>query len=139
MDTIATSTKLEEQVYNNYRASLRRANKGSGDRNSRAAQRRQSARKLTVERYGVSFAEVKRIVAKFDGLNGVTHDHTPQYSRQLLLIEARADFEQNPVPCSCGETDTVRPRFNPFEVEIHGNWVIGITCDACDLLSELDI
>lgn len=63
--------KQEIQIYKNYRAMMKKRNKNGGGYPSYW---RQAARKACVERYSVSFQEVKRIVEKYDAINGVTHD-----------------------------------------------------------------
>lgn len=65
--------KQETRIYKNYRAMMKKRNKVSGGYPSYW---RQAARKACVERYNVSFQEVKRIVAKYDEINGITHEHT---------------------------------------------------------------
>lgn len=66
--------KLEIQIYNNYRAMMKKRNKTGG---GYPAYWKQAARVACVERYNVSFQEVKRIVAKYDEINGVTHEKQP--------------------------------------------------------------
>ena len=100
----------ETRIYKNYRAalvSLRRAN------NDHSAQRRQAARKVTVDRYNIPYAELKQIIAKHDALNDITHEYGDDYLLQLKYEAAEKEFTDNPVPCWCGSTDMVRPRLNP--------------------------
>jgi hypothetical protein len=130
----------EERIYKKYRHFLR-SNPGSRRTpqtpDSRAAARRQEARKLTVEQFSIPFAEVKRIVAKHDTLNGITHDHTPQYIRSLELMRAQDDYDQNPTPCpSCGETENVRVRWEPFEYDVNNAYVPMVSCFICYFMVE---
>lgn len=60
--------QLEIKIYKNYRAVMRKKIGGF------PAIDRQRARKACVERYGVSYKEVKRIVEKHDAINGITHE-----------------------------------------------------------------
>jgi hypothetical protein len=65
--------KQEVKIYKNYRAMMKKRNKVGGGYPSYW---KQAARKACVERYNVSFQEVKRIVAKYDEINGITHEHS---------------------------------------------------------------
>lgn len=67
--------ELELKIYKNYRAMMKKRNKGSA-KNGYPSYWRQLAREACVNRYNVSFAEVKRIVAKYDAVNGITHEKT---------------------------------------------------------------
>lgn len=62
--------ELELKIYKNYRAMMSKRVKSSGY----PAHLRQLARKACVNRYNVSYKEVKRIVAKYDEVNGITHE-----------------------------------------------------------------
>jgi hypothetical protein len=132
----------EERIYKKYRHFLRSSasSRREDDRVQtfdRAAGRRQQARKLTVEQFSIPFAEVKRIVAKHDTLNGITHDHTPQYIRSLELMRAQDDYDQNPTPCpSCGETENVRVRWEPFEYDVNNAYVPMVSCFICYFMVE---
>lgn len=61
----------EIKIYKNYRAMMAKRNKSGGGYPSYW---RQLAREACVKRYNVSYQEVKRIVAKHDAINGITHD-----------------------------------------------------------------
>lgn len=67
------SNELELKIYKNYRAMMKKRNKSN---NGYPSHWRQLAREACVNRYNVSFAEVKRIVAKYDIINGITHEKT---------------------------------------------------------------
>lgn len=69
----AVDEKQEIKIYKNYRAMMKKRNKVGGGYPSYW---KQAARKACVERYNVSFQEVKRIVAKYDEINGITHEHS---------------------------------------------------------------
>lgn len=124
---------LETRIYNNYRAALRSQVGG------RAASRRQAARKITVGRFGVSYAQVKEIVTRLDEVHGVTHEHTENYLRTLAVQRAQEEYDRNPVPCQCGSTDMVRVRPNPYTLEIHGTSQLTTLCYACYRVLEEDI
>jgi len=132
----------EERIYTKYRHFLRSAaghqpHYDQNRPNSRAAARRQQARKLTVEQFSIPFAEVKRIVAKHDALNGITHDHTPQYIRSLELMREQEKFDANPTPCpSCGNPENVRVRWEPFEYDVNDSYVPMVSCFVCYFMVE---
>lgn len=119
---IIADAQQEQRVYNFYRSVLKsERRKGMtvdpsySDIRPRAAARRQTARKRTVEHYNIPFGEVKRIVSKLDKANGITHDHTPQYLQMLEFNAAVEEFKKNPYPCHCGSTELVRVRATPDE------------------------
>lgn len=64
----------ELKIYKNYRAMVRKRRKQGCANAGYPAYWKQLARKACVERYNVSYQEVKRIVAKFDEINGITHE-----------------------------------------------------------------
>lgn len=84
--------KQELKIYKNYRAMMKKRNKSGGGYPSYW---KQLAREACVKRYNVSFQEVKRIVEKYDAINGITHeksdsarngfnnpqDHVPHYTK----------------------------------------------------------
>ena len=119
-------TAQEIRIYKSYRATLT-----SGTRSSHAAQRRQHVRQVTVDRYKVPFAEVKRIVAEQDAIHGITHEHGEDYKEQLRYEEAVKNFKAAPHPCDCGNTENVRVRTNPFEAEINERIVYMVSCNSC--------
>lgn len=129
----ATATVIDEalelRVYNNYRAAVTSFSRYS---EARAAEKRQYARKVTVERYNVPFAEVKRIVAKFDAKNGVTHEHTEEYLHDLDLMVEREKFSQNPTACpSCDSTEKVTVRWEPFARIMKHEYTPMVSCYKC--------
>lgn len=63
----------EIKIYKNYRAMMKKRNKGSS-KNGYPSYWRQLAREACVKRYNVSYQEVKRIVEKYDAINGITHE-----------------------------------------------------------------
>ncbi|MBC9704900.1 MAG: hypothetical protein H9W81_07970 [Enterococcus sp.] len=65
--------KLELKIYKNYRAKVTSRPRYVGF----PAYYRQLAREACVKRYNVSYKEVKRIVAKYDAINGITHEKQP--------------------------------------------------------------
>lgn len=62
--------QFEDRVYNNYRAAMRRYRSRSY---AHTPALRQRARAATATRYNVSYADVKRIVARFDEARGVAY------------------------------------------------------------------
>jgi hypothetical protein len=66
--------KQEIKIYKNYRAMMKKRNKSNG---GYPAYWKQAAREACVKRYNVSFQEVKRIVEKYDAINGITHEKQP--------------------------------------------------------------
>lgn len=123
----------EDKIYKNYRAAL------AAQKDHRAAARRQAARKMTVERYNVSYAQVKEIVARHDALTGITHEHTADYLRELEFQAAQAEYDKNPVPCACGSEEMVRVRYDPFDLEVHGIYRMSVKCFECYLERKYDI
>lgn len=71
--------KLELKIYKNYRAVMKKRNKVGGGYPSYW---KQYGRKVTVERYNVSYQEVKRIVAKYDEIYGITHEKSISHYNQ---------------------------------------------------------
>lgn len=125
------STDLETRVYNNYRAALR------AQTAPRAGARRQAARKMTVERYNLPYAQVKDIVARFDAANDVTHEHTPEYLAHLEIERAQAEYDANPVPCTqCGSEEMVRVRCDPSTYQTKGEVILTTLCFRCHLVLE---
>lgn len=122
------SSNIELKIYNNYRAALSSYSRLDF---SHAAQRRQKARQVTVDRYNVPFAEVKRIVAEYDALNGVTHEQGQDYAYKLQYEAAIKACEANPVPCKCGSTEMVRPRFNKHKANGSDTFDISVFCYMC--------
>ena len=79
MDILNTLTEKQQlSIYNNYRAQMKSFNRLRKATNvGYPAYWRNLARKQCVERYNVSFAQVKAIVQKFDAVNGITHEKQP--------------------------------------------------------------
>ena len=83
MDEQQVSEELELKIYKNYRAALR---KDRYRHYGYPARSRQFARKVCVDRYGVSFKEVKRIVAKYDAINGITHEAPEEWGTSPIHV-----------------------------------------------------
>jgi trimethylamine:corrinoid methyltransferase-like protein len=84
--------KLQEKIYKNYRASMKAYGKiRKGSNVGYPAHWRNQARKMCVERYNVSFAQVKEIVVKFDAIHGITHEKQPVqfHSFQSVPLDSR--------------------------------------------------
>lgn len=116
------------KIYKQYRRTLKNA------AGAHAAQRRQNARATIVEKFGISYADLKALIAEEDAKAGITHEQPQAYiQEQAMLAEVNAaqkDFDANPVPCHCGSTDLVRVRPN------HKAWekdqvVLTTECYAC--------
>lgn len=73
----------ELKIYNNYRAMMKKRNKTNGSNSGYPSYWRQLAREACVNRYNVSYQEVKRIVAKYDEINGITHEKQPVQNNRL--------------------------------------------------------
>lgn len=73
----------EKKIYNNYRAMMKKRNKTNGNHSGYPSYWRQLAREACVNRYNVSYQEVKRIVAKYDVINGITHEKQPAQNNRL--------------------------------------------------------
>jgi hypothetical protein len=129
MDTIT-----EDKVYKRYRSALRAQHGGH------AASRRQNARAAVVKKHGISYADLKDLVARHDAAHGITHEHTAEYTRSVELLKAQEAYNENPVPCSsCGSNDTVRPRWNPFLAAVYAQFEIAVLCFECHMTLEFDI
>lgn len=139
MSTITRSVKSEQAIYKTYRAALTSLRKASYSRDSRSAERRQRARQIVCERYKVSHAIVKDIVARKDQEAGITHEHTPQYLAMLEFQKAREEFEKNPVACHCGSNEIVNVRWDPYEYEIYSQHKLVTSCYGCYLRLKEDI
>lgn len=142
-----TETKAPDSaaIYGNYRAKMK-ALRIAGPH--RAGERKQLARQAVSSRYGVPHKVIKSIVAEYDQLNGVTHEHDVNYLKEIefdkaaqVLLAAHGD---NPMCPHCGEIpaeecNSVRVRVNPFEAEIHNELQPLLSCFHCYHLNELDI
>jgi hypothetical protein len=123
-----------QAVYDNYRASLRAQRKADGGR-GRSAARKQVALKVTADRYGIPIREVKALVRKLDEANGVTHEHTKQYSAELAFIDAYdlAKERLGDAPCSVCNIDhssgLVRPRI-ANKLDLGEAWMADIVARA---------
>lgn len=122
----AIAKPTEAQIYSNYRSALRSATQ------IRAAARRQHAREVTVSRYNVPYAEVKRIVSKFDAESNITHEHTEDSLQRFALIAAEEAFNAEPTPCpDCGSEDMVRVRVDVYAEEVYGKFALTTSCFLC--------
>jgi hypothetical protein len=118
---------LEQRIYKGYKLALK-----SSYGAHRAASRRQYARETVVKRYNVSYADVKSIVERFDAAHNISHPHDPDYLLRRKLEVAQEEYTANPVPCSCGSTDHVRPRWQPFALT-QRKYEIYTVCLSCDI------
>lgn len=73
----------ELKIYKNYRAMMKKRNKTNSSNSGYPSYWRQLAREACVNRYNVSYEEVKLIVAKYDEINGITHEPLPARSNRL--------------------------------------------------------
>lgn len=95
--------KRQQQIYDNYRMALR------SSYGHRAGERKQHARVMIVDRYQISFKELKDIVTQGDEENGIKHEHTKGYL-QLLEYERKFDeliqkHEKTPQACFICKTE----------------------------------
>ena len=85
--------QLEIKIYKNYRRAVTSRPRGAGF----PAYARQLAREACVKRYNISYKEVKRIVAKHDAINGITHEKQPNpplyFNKPWEHIPQPAKFE----------------------------------------------
>lgn len=141
MDT-AKATELnaeDEKLYRAYRSVLRKM------QGNRASTRRNSARHIIVERYNVSFQNLKKIVQAGDAIHGVEHPHTPEYLAKLkfakdarILEEKFADYAGCP---RCEKTDVleIRTRAHPVDRELYSELKPLYTCFECYLELGKDV
>lgn len=137
-------SKEEARVYSSYRLVLRNLRKSNiCNPNTRTGARKQEALKMVSDSRKLPISAVKSIVRKEDEINNVTHEHTGTYALDLhisnMLKDAQAQYDLNPQPCSCGNTEDVKARLNPFEAEIYDNYEVMVTCYKCYYNVELDI
>lgn len=104
-----------QTIYANYRASLRAQRKQDGGR-GRTAARKQTALKITADRYSIPMGHVKAIVREEDRKNGIGHEHPVPYKFELAFNEvfAAASLRLGDAPCEYCAIDhssgLVRPR-----------------------------
>ena len=85
------------------------------------------------------YAELKRIINTHDAANGITHEKGEDYYQKMEYENAVAAYEANPTPCSCGSTEMVRVRVNPYYMEIHNEFKLGTLCYDCYREVESDV
>lgn len=131
MSEILTAEK-KQTVYNAYRLALRANRRNANGSSCRAAERRNNARKAVVVRYNVSFQDVKSIVAEYDALNGVTHEHSPAYLLQQEWKKAQEAVTPEMLSecAKCGSTESVRLRANPVRWA-EGKLETFVACYTC--------
>jgi hypothetical protein len=123
-ETIQNLTRTEQSIYGEYRSVLRSIKQQPGNRNSRAADRKQQALKIVADRKHIRISEVKNIVRAGDAAKGITHEHTENYLEELrvenLLKEIQAEILINPADCSvCLDWD--EEPTTPVTVRLNGN------------------
>ena len=124
----------EQKIYNNYRLALKVVNKTyrHGNGKSTVAERKQKARKVTVDRYNIPYTDLKDIISKGDAVKGIEHARPTNDQNALDLENANRMFEKNPEPCSkCGTTENVSVSYNPFDVEVSGIYKMMVSCRDC--------
>lgn len=135
MDTAraAELNSEDDKVYRAYRSVLRKM------RGTRASTRRNSARHIIVERYNVSFQDLKRIVQEGDAIHGIEHPHSPEYLAKLKFAKDARELEEKYADYAgcprCKRTDTLEPRVrvDPFAAEIYDELKALYTCFECYL------
>lgn len=141
MDTAKTAglNVEDEKVYGAYRSTLRKMT------GNRAGARRNAARHIIVERYNVSFRDLKKIVQEGDAIHGVEHPHTPEYLAKLkfatdarLLEEEYSSYTGCP-QCKNVDAFEVRVRVNPFDIEVYSEYNPLYTCFECYLKIGEDV
>lgn len=147
----------DETIYSAYRLALKGQPRGAS---TRAAARKQKARKIIAERYKLPISRVKQIVREFDELNGITHEQNPaevfMRACSLAMAETREALENSAEPerCPhCGESEAddlpMRDRFDEIagrgrNVEVRldrfayakGIARARILCDACQFVAN---
>lgn len=128
------STETDEKLYRAYRGVLRK------QASHRAGARRNQARIIITERYGVSFQELKRIVADGDERHGVNHPHSPEYLQKLKFAKAAGELEAKHgdlcPECGVKDEEFVRTRMDPT-VELFGTEIQPFySCLKCFLKLE---
>lgn len=141
MSEIILTEELEERVYKAYRLTLKSFRRESNGSTCRAAERRNRARKVVVERYNVSFQDIKRIIAKYDNINGVTHPDDPAYVLTRQFKVAEGEYLKNPAKScpKCGGNDEVRMRPAPVEWQVYNEFYPTVLCDPCYTILEEDL
>ncbi len=125
----------KDRIYRAYRLALK------GSKEHRAGERKQRAREIITTRYNISHHELKDIICTLDKENNITHEHTLDYERELTLKKLNEDLRDEDRICtSCGsEEETVRYRYNPYEINVNREYVIYKSCLECDVRLEYDI
>lgn len=121
----------DEKIYRAYRVALRKQIA------PRASMRRNTARQIIVERYNVSFQDLKAIVVAGDKANGVDHPHSPEYLQNLRFAsEAHKLEEKHGSVCpQCGSEDEefVRARIDSEAVLMGREREVFYSCFDCYL------
>lgn len=97
----------EQSAYNCYRSVIKSIRSGPGSRDTRSSAIKQKALKIAADRYHIRIGDLKRIVRKFDEDNGISHDHTENYLKQLeierIFQETQLLYSDDDMICSvCG-------------------------------------
>lgn len=94
MSNNTASTVTDEQLFNNYRATLKSIRaKYKGD--TRTGSRKQQALKKTADRYGKPISYVKSVVKRIEAERGITHEHTQNYLDELHHNTTAQRYEEN--------------------------------------------
>lgn len=154
---LSLTPEMEERIYNKYRFVLKSVTKEN--RFERASARRQFAREAVVKQFNLYHAAVKDIVKKHDELNGVTHEHNPDYLAGIRFHEEadRLLAENTEGKCShCGwhpvdgdvefngqvltsEDNEIRIRVNPLKTGNTRDFNPMLSCFMCYLSAKRDI
>lgn len=150
-------------IYSNYRAALRAQ---PHTVSSRAGERKQKALQITADRYHVPISKVKEIVRELEKENSISHDHDPNYLKNIereaaadaaatefweAQLEITGDLNLPPMCTTCGvseESAIVRVRVNEvhevatgelvFTMQCFKDWFYSATLRGVDLLAEKD-
>lgn len=99
----ALSEPTRDSIYRAYRVALKSM------RGGHAAERKNRARKIIVERYKVSFQELKEIIAEGDKARNLTHEHTEQYLNFLKFNDEASRLEAENANGVCPLHDSADP------------------------------
>lgn len=92
MSNGTSSIATDEQLFNNYRASLKSL-RATFKGDTRTGSRKQQALKQTADRYGKPISYVKSVVKRTELERGITHEHTQNYLDELRYNREAQQYE----------------------------------------------
>ncbi len=123
--------KKQQQIYGNYRMALKALRGGT------AGERKQRAREMIVDRYHISFRDLKEIINREDERNKVTHEHTEAYLKLFKYEQAFDELvlkhKNSPQACFiCGTQENTAVRIDPVKRE-NREWEAIVSCEPCQV------